>query len=337
MKKIKSCLVVIVIILAILGAFAGGGAFCIYHVFKPMGGGNPVRMDIPKGATAALVGEKLEQAGAIRSALLFRIAARLTGSGQDIKPGEYMIDPNSNVMQIMDQLKTGKGKLRLVTIPEGLTITQMAKLLEKDGVTAAQDFISAARDKSYEIDSRNKTNLEGYLLPDTYDIPASYDAKDIVKTMVTAFNDNVVPLYHKKKDALPVELSLNQAITLASLVEREAQVPGERPLIASVYYNRLKRGMFLECDATVQYALGTNKPVLKYSDLRVDSPYNTYLHKGLPPGPIANPGIESIKAVLDPVPSDVLYYVRNDVKNDGSHVFSRTFREHQAAIRKYQK
>jgi len=155
--------------------------------------------------------------------------------------------------------------------------------------------------------------------------------------MIGAFNDKVVPMYEKKKKNLPYPLSLAQVVTLASLVEREAQLANERPIIATVYYNRLKKGMKLECDATIQYALGKPRHVLKYSDLRIKSPYNTYLHGGLPPGPIANPGLDSIKAVLEPERNDYLYYVRNDVKNDGSHVFSKTFNEHQAAIDKHQK
>jgi UPF0755 protein len=159
----------------------------------------------------------------------------------------------------------------------------------------------------------------------------------VIRVLVRAFNEIALKMYEEKKHELPVELTLHEVITLASMVEREAQVPEERPTIAMVYYNRLKKNMLLQCDATVQFALGKQKEILTYADLKIDSPYNTYLYKGLPPGPIANPGIKSIKAVLAPENNDYLFYVRNDVKNDGSHVFTRTYQEHQDAIRQYQR
>jgi UPF0755 protein len=283
------------------------------------------------------VGERLERAGAIKSGLLFRLAARLTGSGSSIKPGEYSISPGKNVMEILGQLKEGGGRLRLVTIPEGLTMKQIAALLEKKGVVSARDFLDAAGKATLSIGGSVPASLEGYLLPETYDIPESYSAGDVLKTLAGDFNRKAVPLYRQNAPSLPVKMTLHQVVVLASMVEREAKVPGERPVIAAVYYNRLKKGMLLQCDATVQYALGEQKEYLTLEDLKIDSPYNTYAHKGLPPGPIANPGLDSIRATLQPEKVDYLYYVRNDVKNDGSHVFSSSYAGHRDAIRKYQR
>lgn len=333
--KVIGIIIVILIIAALL--FTAGVVAGVYYVMVPPGGANPVKIEVAKGASAGEIADKMEKAGVIRNALLFRVVVRMAEAGRDIKPGKYMIDPNDNMMEILHQLRKGIGKLRLVTIPEGLTLPQVAKLMEEKDVVSEEDFLNAASEKMFAVNGRTLENLEGYLLPDTYDIPARYDASRVIEVLVESFKDKVVPLYKRKKDNLPRKLSLHQVVTLASMVEREAKVPDERPIIAAVYYNRLKKGMKLECDATVQYALGKNKEVLKYSDLEVKSPYNTYLHKGLPPGPICNPGISSIKAVLEPKDVDYLYYVRNDVKDDGSHVFSKTYSEHQRAIRKYQK
>lgn len=337
MKVLKVVLIILLAVVLLAAAFAAGAVAAGFYIIKPMGGAKPVRITVPKGAGAGQVAEKLEKKGLVRHAILFRLAVRVTDSGRDIKPGKYLVDPNKNIMEILSQIKKGEGKLRLITVPEGLTMKQIAKLMEKENAAKAQEFIKSARDDTYKVDGKILKKVEGYLLPDTYDFPARYKAPDIIGKMVDAFNKNAVPLYKKKKDDLPKKLTLHQVVTLASMVEREAQVPSERPVIAAVYYNRMKRGMRLECDATVQYALGKTKQYLKYSDLKVKSPYNTYLHEGLPPGPIANPGIKSIKAVLNPEKHDYLYYVRNDVKNDGSHVFSKTYQQHRAAIQKYQK
>jgi len=337
MRILKIIFVISIIAILLVVAFAAGALYSAYYIFTPVGGEKPVRVDVPKGASGAVVAKNLENAELIRHEMLFRLVLKTTNSGNKIQPGNYIIDPNKNMMEILHQLIHGQGKLRLVTIPEGLTINQIADLLDKQEVVNKKDFIAATKSRKYRINGKDVKNLEGYLLPETYDFPKRFDADDIVGRMIGEFNGVVVPEYKKKKDSLPEKLSLAKIVIMASLVEREAQVPSERPIIASVYYNRLKKGMLLQCDATVQFALGKNKPVLKYSDLEVDSPYNTYKYRGLPPGPIANPGFDSIKAVLNPQKTDYLYYVRNDKKNDGSHVFSKTLAEHNRAIKKYQK
>ena len=337
MKIVKTILLIILALVILAGTFAAGAGYATYYVIKPMGGSKPVRVDIPKGAYASDVARILAKSHLVRDARLFKLAVRFTGAEKELKPGTYYISPNLNMMEILNHLKTGKGKIHLVTIPEGLVLKQIGALLEKKSVVKSADFLRTASDNSYKVNGEPLKSLEGYLLPDTYDFPQRFDSNDVITTMVDAFNKRVVPLYNDKKQNLPKKLTLHQVVTLASMVEREAQVPAERPKIAQVYFNRLARGMHLECDATVQFALGKQKQYLKYSDLEIKSPYNTYLHPGLPPGPIANPGVDSINAVLDPEPNPYLYYVRNDVKNDGSHAFARSYAEHKANIRKYQK
>lgn len=337
MKIIKSLLFILLVMFVLLGIFVAGIAAGTYYILSPAGGDKPVRVKVSQGDSAAVVGRNLQNVGAIRSALAFRAAAKFTGAGADLKPGEYLVDPNQNVSQILEQLKKGYNTLRMVTIPEGLTVKQIGEVLEKNGVVSGEEFMRTAREKTFMLGGKSLKSLEGYLLPETYDLPESYKADEVIQCFLDAFERRVVPAYERKKESLPYPLSLHQVVILASMVEREAQIPEERPVIARVYYNRLKRGMNMECDATIQYALGKQKEVLKYSDLQIDSPYNTYKYAGLPPGPIANPGIDSILAVLEPANADYIFYVRNDVKNDGSHIFSKTFQEHNAAIRKYQK
>lgn len=337
MKIIKGIFITILILLFIGGVFVAGIGMGAWYILMPPGGGKTAVIDIPQGETGSAVAEKLEKAEIIRDARLFKIVMKVTNSAKDIKPGKYELNQNMTMMEILHRIKTGEGKIRLITIPEGLTLKEIAGLLEEKKIVSRNDFLSAAADNSFFINGNKVDSIEGYLLPDTYDFPARFTAGDIIKRLMKEFDDRAVPLYIKLKDKLPRKMTLKEIVILASLIEREAQVPSERPVIASVYYNRLKKGMKLQCDATVQFALGKQKEVLKYSDLEVKSPYNTYLHEGLPPGPIANPGLESIKAALQPETTNYLFYVRNDVKNDGSHIFSRTLSEHNSAIVKYQK
>jgi len=333
--KVLGVLLLVLILLAV--GFGAGVCTGVYYAITPAGSGKPVRVDVKEGETAAAVAGSLEQEGLIKNAFLFRMAMKLTHSDGKLKPGSYLMDPGSNMMEIITQLKKGNFRLRLVTIPEGLTVKEIAALFEKKGVAKERDILNCAKDRTFTVNGRKLDSIEGFLLPDTYDFPDEYTAEDVLKTMISAFDKSVVPMYEKQKSHLPHKMTLLQVVTLASMIEREAQVPSERPMIAMVYYNRMNKGMKMECDATIQFALGKPKEILKFSDLKIKSPYNTYLHKGLPPGPIANPGIESIRAALNPAQVDYLFYVRNDVKNDGSHAFSRTAEGHNENIRKYQR
>jgi UPF0755 protein len=240
-----------------------------------------------------------------------------------------------SAMLIVDILARGQGLLHRVTIPEGYTIRQIADALAGARLVQRDRFIelAARRGRTFmrptladlPIDS-----LEGYLFPDTYHLPRSLDEEAVIEAMLDRFDQAVGPSIQAAARARG--LTLHQLLTVASMVEREAQVGSERGVIAGVIYNRLVRGMRLEIDATVLYALGRHKESVTLTDLAVDSPYNTYRHEGLPPGPIANPGFASIAAAASPIPTPYLFYV---LKPDGSHHFSRTLAEHLAAVRRY--
>ncbi|MBI2251547.1 MAG: endolytic transglycosylase MltG, partial [Armatimonadetes bacterium] len=195
--------------------------------------------------------------------------------------------------------------------------------------------LNFAKNNSYKINGYIISNLEGYLFPDSYYFPKNSKANIIIETMLKRFKDQILPIYNQNKPKL--KYSLKQIIILASLVEMEAYLIEEQPLIASVYYNRLKLNMLLQCDATIQYSLPKFKPYLTYNDLKINSPYNTYQNLGFPPGAIANPGKRAVLASFFPAKTNYLYYVRNDLKGDGSHIFSNNYAEHLAAIKKYQR
>jgi len=224
---------------------------------------------------------------------------------------------------------------------------QIAKLLDRESVLPAQEFLALAREGGFVHpflrDRPAGATLEGYLFPDTYRLPAEAQASDLIERMLTNFDRRVTP--QMRQDAAVQGLSLFQVVTLASIVEREGAMREELPLIAGVYRNRLDQGMKLDADPTVQYALGFQpgtgqwwkRPLQLEEYTQVDSPYNTYLYPGVPPGPICNPGLAAIEAVIYPAASDYLFFVRNDVADDGSHVFARTLEEHESNRQRYQR
>lgn len=293
-----------------------------------------MRFRVPANATAGVVASGLKEEGLIRSAVVFSVLSRIKGVDDKFKAGVHLLDRSLTTLQIMSSLVAGDRRLGevIVTIPEGYSLVQIADMLERNGVTGARDFVAAAQGKKVAAGivpfPLPEGSLEGYLFPDTYYFEPDSKAEAVVAKMLAAFEKRVFGAIGGD-EGLPSPLrSFREVVILASLVEREAKVAQERPLIAGVYLNRLRRGMRLECDATVQYALGEHKARLLYSDLKVDSPYNTYLHAGLPPGPICSPGLDCILAALRPMESDYLYYV---AQGDGSHAFSRTLAEHKAA------
>jgi len=314
------------VIVAVI-VLAGGWTWFLLAV--PVGAGPKQSVIIGKEASLRFVAHSLKQRGLIRSERAFWLAARRRW--RQVRQGEYLFTPSMSTLQIIEALAEGRVEAYWVTVPEGFTIAQIADILSERGIAPRDDFVTAATaglmlDADFPLPSGS---LEGYLFPDTYRLlPEPRVASSLVRRMVQRFDELVWRgLLHEK---LPQGgLTLNEIVTLASLVEGEAKRDGERRLIAGVLMNRLKRKMKLECDATVQYALGAHKARLLHADLQVVSPYNTYLHEGLPPGPINNPGLASMRAALSPEKTEFLYYV---AKPDGSHVFSRTLEEHQAAI-----
>jgi UPF0755 protein len=299
--------------------------------------GDPVVFEVEPGATGRGIAEELERKKLIKNALAFRILLSLKEKkeGATLRAGHFEVDPKNDIKDVLENLLEGDVLTRKATVPEGYTLEQTARSLEEQKVCSASDFYAALDSKKLNLGWEFPSELEGYLFPSTYEFPWERSGEAAVRQMAGQFKASVEPLWNRYKRSAP--LNLKETIILASLVEREAQVASERPTIAGVYVNRIRKGMKLECDATVQYALGKQKDVLLYSDLEIASPYNTYRYQGLPPGPICSPGLASIEAAMNPKKSDYLFYVRNDVKNDGSHVFGRDFSEHEANIAKYQK
>jgi len=314
------------------------------NTLPPMPSAETVTVQVNQGDSADVIAERLQSAGVIRSAELFKELTALEGMQNGLAAGQYQLNRGLPVAEVIKRLhEANTGAIR-VTIPEGKRDEEVAQILEKANVVPAQAFLEALQDGHYNYDflrDNSGGGLEGYVFPDTYNFPLHNQAEDVVDLMLKTFGQRVTP---DLRNAFQQEgLSIKQAVTLASIVEREAQTPSERPTIASVFFNRMKLGMPLQADPTVQYALSRNaksvsqfglwKQQLTLDDLAVDSPYNTYTRTGLPPSPIANPGLASLQAVAHPAQTDYLFFV---AKEDGSHVFAATFAEHQANIAKYQ-
>ena len=303
-----------------------------WAVAMPVGPGAPRLVTVEEGQSVSDVAAMLREARLVRSARALAVAAYVTGKWRRIQPGRHELDPGMTGLEMLDALsRAPRATWEWLTIPEGFTVRQIAERIEEKGLGQTDEFLAAAaRPQTFEAGfPLPEGGLEGYLFPDTYRIEDNHGARGIVVQMLRRF-DQVVWQGLFEREAERNGRSLREVIILASLVEAEAKQEDERPIIAGVLLNRLARGQRLECDATVQYALGADrKSRLMYEDLEIESDYNTYLHEGLPPGPICNPGEASIRAALEPAEVPYLYYV---ARPDGSHAFSRTFAEHRAAI-----
>ena len=286
---------------------------------------------VEKGSGLRTVAAELERRRLIKGKNLFMLWVFLKGSTGDIKAGEYSLNQSMPPVRIFHILTSGAVRTYPLTIPEGLTAEQIADILAKKNLVNKMEFISLVREKtlaaSYRIDG---PSVEGYLFPDTYLISKDMGARELIDLMVNRFWDVLNDLMRGQKTSMPVL----EIVTLASIVEKETGLAEERPVIASVFLNRLKKRMRLESDPTVIYGLKGFDGNLKRKDLHVRSPYNTYVNFGLPPGPIANPGRDSLMAVISPAKTDYLYFVS---RNDGSHHFSATLKEHNRAVVRYQK
>ncbi len=292
-------------------------------------------VELPAGAGTRAIGEKLVDAGVVRDTLTFRVALWRSGIARQLKAGESRFDRPMSALDVVRKIARGEVYLRPVTFPEGLTIDDMAAIFEAHGFGKAAQFRAAAADRSLIADlDPQARDLEGYLFPETYTLPRRASARDLVKMMVHRFRQVFAPM---QADAEREGMSVRDVVTLASIVEKETGKPDERPVVAAVYLNRLRIRMGLQCDPTVIYALrraGRYNGNLTREDLAWQSPYNTYLHAGLPPGPIAAPGRSSLDAAVHPAQADYLYFVS---RNDGSHVFARSLEEHNRNVFRYQK
>jgi len=310
-----------------------------YSMLAPVGSDPRQSMviEIPRGASTADIAALLQREGLIRNAILFRVYAYLKGLDSRLQSGEYQFSPAMTVKEILSYLARGKVVEHSFTVPEGLTVEQVAALLESRGLGSRKRFLEVARsgDLRPEFVPRDvplREPLEGYLFPETYLLTRGTGEEEIVRIMLDRFHTVFTPEFRRR--ARELGLSVHEVVTLASIIEKEAAVDRERPLISAVFHNRRRLGMRLDADPTVKYVMASPPQILSLKDLEVDSPYNTYKYAGLPPGPIANPGEAALRAALYPADVDYLFFV---AKNDGTHVFSRTLREHLAAKQRYQK
>ena len=331
MKKLVALLVVILLLAA------GALAFMYQRVNQPYRGYDAAEqfVDLPPGSGSAAIGQRLVGSGVIRDLATFRTAIWMSGKGRRLKAGEYRFDRAMTSFEVIEKIARGDVYVVNVTFREGLTIGEMAAIFEAHGLGPAAAFKDAARNGSlvHGIDPDAK-DLEGYLFPETYALPRRADAAKLVAQMVSRFEHVFTP--ELREAAAARRLSVRQAVTLASIVEKETGRADERPLVAAVYTTRLRIGMPLQCDPTVIYALtraGRYAGNIHKEDLAIDSPYNSYRYPGLPPGPIASPGRASLEAAVHPANADYLYFVS---RNDGSHEFARTLEEHNRNVQKYQ-
>jgi UPF0755 protein len=327
---------ILLVALALIGAT--GVAWTIYkRTSEPYKGYSAAEqfVVIEPGSSTRAIGERLIQAGIVRNEPTFRAAVWRSGRARTLQAGEFRFDQPMTPIEVIEKIARGDVYNRRITFPEGLTLQEMARIFEQQGFGKAAAFIQAARDTTAvrDIDSEAK-DLEGYLFPETYSLPRDTSPVRLVQLMVGRFRQLFTA--EKQQAALAAGLTPRQAVTLASLVEKETAVASERPVVAAVYLNRLKIGMAMQADPTVIYALqraGRYDGNLRRDDLLFDSPYNTYRYPGLPPGPIASPGLPSLEATVGPAKVDYLYFVS---RNDGSHVFARTLAEHNENVRTFQ-
>ena len=293
------------------------------------GSGPPRRVVIPMGSSFAAAAESLSSAGLIGSPKLFAAYAKLRGHDRGLKAGTYMLPHGASWSRLIDALSRGRGLVPGLTVVEGWSLQNVVPQLARALAVPVESVEAAVADSAlrHRLDIPTPT-VEGYLFPDTYTFAPGTPARDAVASMVAAFERHWDPAWDARLEELA--MSRHDIVTLASIIEREAMRPEERPVISAVYHNRLKKGMRLQADPTVQYALGRHVARVLYSDLEVDSPYNTYRHAGLPPGPIGSPGLPSIRAALFPADVPYLFFVAHP---DGHHEFRTTFREHADAVR----
>jgi len=292
-------------------------------------GTGEVRVIVPRGATLRVAAESLAKAGVVQNATAFRLYGMMRGSDRSIRAGTYVFKRGISWGDVLDDLRGGKGLEQAITIPEGWSLIQIVPQLARVLEVPVDSVQAAVRDTAllHRLDIPTPT-LEGYLFPDTYVFPDGTTARAAVRVMVERFERVWQPEWNARLQALA--MSRHDVMALASIVEKEARLPEERPVIAAVYLNRLKAGMLLQADPTVQYALGKHVARVFYKDLEVESPYNTYKHTGLPPGPIASPGKPSIVAALNPANVPYTYFVAHP---DGHHEFTTSFSAHSIAVR----
>jgi UPF0755 protein len=320
-------------VLMVLCALIGGAIFFMEFLIGPMNQITPVtvKFNVSEGSSVSSIARSLEKAELIRNHAYFTAVTRLLGVENKIKAGYYEFNTTMSIRALIRKLVKGEVLTTKLTIPEGLTVKEMAQLVQKRVGIPVEAFLTAVSEYKPEFMTEHDVNyqVEGFLFPDTYQLPYNVTAKQLVKTMVNRFVSMV--------GIEPVEvrgrtLSIWEVVTIASLIEEEAKLDEDRPKISGVIYNRLDQRMNLQLCASVLYVLGVKKERLSLADTKIDSPYNTYQNPGLPPGPISNPGMEAIRAAMNPADVEFLFYIST---SDGTTYYSKTYEEHLRSIRQH--
>ncbi len=303
-------------------------------LFSPPGDGTVVRdISFPPGSGIRKLADELKAGGVIRSSWHFVLLTRLRGQAHKLKAGEYCFNAGMRPAQILKKLSTGDVDYRKFSMPEGYSIYQAAELLEQKGLFEKDEFLKKCRDADLLSSlGLNHQSVEGYLYPSTYNLTRGSNEEQLITQMVSQFNKKYAELSKTIGEA--AGMSRNEIVTLASVIEKEAVSPEEKPLISSVFHNRLRLGMPLQSDPTAVYGVRAYSGKVTKADILRPSPYNTYLNRGLPPGPIGNPGKDAIQAAMNPSRTDYIYFV---ARQDGTHQFSRTLDEHNRAVDRYLK
>lgn len=321
----------------LVGIFLAASGVLCYILLGDRGGsltnGEPlsVYITVQPGMTGADIGEMLEQRGVIGSKQKFWFVAKISGEERKFKAGTYHMYVNMPIREALDVLVGGEVSMLRFTIPEGFTVREIASLLDREGIVSSKDFLAKAKDfaphRYMYSTSKPIFRSEGFLFPDTYEVEPGTSAEAILQMMVRNFDNKLTDEMRLK--ATKHNLTIYELVTLASLVEKEAKYEEDRPIIAQVFYKRLEINMPLQSDTTIQYLLDAPKEDVTYADTEIDSPYNTYQNYGLPPGPIANPGLASIMAVLNPADTDYLYFVADRA---GHNHYSKNYDEHMEIV-----
>lgn len=333
MKKI------LIVLILVGGALFFGSERLLTYVLTPKGMSGYMPDDnvfeVPRGSSLSKVAARLEQKNLVTNARLFKLYAYLRGADKSIKMGEYLLTPGSPPSELIAILSSGKSIQYSVTIPEGANIFEVAKRLSQDGRYKYEDILKACRDQNLirQFLDVQLSSLEGYLFPETYKYTKYTTINEVLREMTKRFKEN----YAAISSRFPTKMTRHEVVTLASVIEKETGAPEERPLISSVFHNRLNKGMRLQSDPTIIYGMwvetGVEPKNISKNDIRRATPYNTYTVARLPQGPIANPGREALEATLNPGVSDFLYFVS---RNDGTHIFSNTYEAHNKAVRSFQ-
>src|SRR2546421_6703103 len=317
-------------VIVLLGGLAGLLAWLALTPAPALEAG-PLVVEIPAHEGILGIADRLGRAGVIRSRAAFVAGGAVRGNMRRLKAGEYDIPRGATTVDILELLESGRVRQHMVLHREGATISELARVLESERLAGADDVVkAAASERLREALGVEGPSLEGYLFPDTYQFVRGMSVDEMLSRMVQRMRGKLTPELVARARARG--LSVHQLLTLASIIEREAIDPEERRLISAVFWNRLRLDMPLQADPTVQYALAKERRALTRADLASDNAYNTYVHRGLPPGPIASPGLAAIEAALDPAPVKFLYFVARD---DRRHHFSTTVAEHNAAVVRY--